>query len=162
MCCVYGESGAPLEEEEVKVLEAYFDALSDYLRPEGRKAIEREGVFVIDTDNEVVTPLIHEKECAFTVFENDIAYCAIEKAFNDGNIPLRKPVSCFLYPVRIKKYKDFDAVNLDYWNICRPAFLAGKEKNISLIDFLKEPLVLKYGEEWYEKLKVAARQLEKG
>ena len=113
MCCVEGDSGAPLEKEEIETLENDLNKILPYLRNEGRKVIEEQGVYVIDWDSEFVTPLVNEKECAYAIFEGEIAKCGIEKAYNDGVTSFRKPISCFLYPVRIQKLKHFDAVNYD-------------------------------------------------
>jgi len=161
MCCVEGDSGAPLEKKEIKILEKDLNKLLPYLRDEGRKVIEEQGVYIIDWDSDIVTPLVNEKECAYAIFDNGIAKCSIEKAYNDGIIGLRKPISCFLYPVRIQKLKQFDAVNYDKWDICKAATDNGKELNIPVFKFLKAPLSEKYGKEWYKQLKLVAKELEK-
>lgn len=161
MCCVEGDSGAPLEKKEVEVLEKTLNKILPYLREEGQQVISKKGVYVIDWDSDFVTPLINEKECAYVIFEKGIAKCAIEKAFNDGVISFRKPISCFLYPVRVQKLKHFDAVNYDKWDICKPAIALGKELNTPVFKFLKEPLSQKYGEEWFKQLKLVATELKK-
>ena len=155
-CCVHGDSGAPLEKEELTMLEADYPYIKSYLQAEGRKAIEQQGLSVIDADGDIVTPLIDSKECAFTIFENEIAFCGIERAWEDGLIKFRKPISCHLYPIRIKKYDSFDAVNYDKWEICSAACILGEKHKTAVYEFLKDPLIRKYGEEWYNELEMAA------
>ena len=158
-CCVYGESGAPLEEEEVYILKKIFPELKKFLRPEGILAIEKQGTFVVDEDKEKVTPLIGKMECSYAIFENGIARCGIEKAFEAGVITFRKPVSCHLYPVRIKKYEGFEAVNYDCWHVCDPARTNGKNLNIPVYVFVKDALIRKYGEEFTETLSQIAQDI---
>lgn len=160
-CCVEGDAGAPLEENEPPILEELYPYYKEYLTPEGIKAIKKHGFFVIDEDKEFLTPMVkRDKYCAYVYFDRDIAKCAIEKAYNEGKIKFRKPISCHLYPIRIKEMKDIDAVNYHEWHICKAACELGEKKNISVIRFLEEPLKRKYGEEWYEALK-AAEKLKK-
>ncbi len=160
ICCVEGDSGAPLDDDEKVILEEIYPKIKPYLTKEGIEEIEKQGLSVIDSDGDLVTPIIKEKECAFTVFENDLALCGIEKAFLDGKISYRKPISCSLYPIRIQKYAEFDAVNYDKWTICAPARDLGFKKGIPVYKFLKEPLIRKYGEEWYKELEYAAENLD--
>ena len=160
-CCVHGDSGAPLEENELRILKKIFPVIKPYLRNKGLKAIEEQGTYVIDKDKEFVTPLIDNKECAYTNFENGIARCAIELACNDKKISFQKPVSCYLYPVRIKKYNDFDAVNYDKWKICEPARELGNGLNIPVYKFLEDALIYKYGKEWFSKLSLIAANISK-
>jgi hypothetical protein len=128
------------------------------MTPAGIEAVERLGVFDTDFDNDKVTPLIgNSEDCAYAFSRKDIVYCAIEKAFNEGRISFRKPVSCHLYPVRITKYDGFEAVNYHSWDVCRDALKAGKQKAVPLYVFLKEPLLRKYGADWYEQLCRAAQ-----
>ncbi len=155
-CCVYGDSGAPLEKEEEELLKKHYLYIKAYLRPEGRKAIEQQGTSLIDSDGDLVTPLIDSKECAYTIFENDIAFCGIERAWEDGLIDFRKPISCHLYPVRIKEYDSFDAVNFHHWDICHAACTLGKKHKKAVYEFLRDPLIRKYGEDWYRELEMVA------
>ena len=161
MCCVEGDSGAPFEKEEIAILEKDLDKILPYLREEGKEVIEEKGVYVIDWDNDFVTPLVNEKECAYAIFEEGIAMCGIEKAYLDGVTTFRKPISCYLYPVRVQKLKRFDAVNYDKWDICQPARENGEKLNVSVFKFLKEPLTQKYGKDWYKQLTVVATELKK-
>ena len=151
-CCVQGDSGAPLEEEEIGILEDCVEAVKPYMTKEGKAAIRKNGVFDYDSDGDFVTTLVKGQECAFVYFENDIALCAIEKAYREGKISYYKPISCHLYPIRISQYKDFEAINYHQWDICDLALLKGKKEQIALYEFVKEPLIRKYGKEWYEQL----------
>ena len=153
MCCVHGESGAPLNDDEIAVLQKVYPKVKRYMSPKGVAAAERQGVFATDIDDEKVTPLVGDSEdCVFAFRENDVYYCAIEKAYINGDIEFRKPVSCHLYPIRITQYSAFDAVNYHQWDICQEALTHGKNTATPLCVFLKEPLVRKYGAEWYEEL----------
>lgn len=161
MCCVYGESGAPLEDEEVDVLKQIYVKIKPYMTQTGIDVVEEQGVYVTDFDNDKVTPLIgNTEDCAYAFSENGVVYCAIEKAYRNGEVNFRKPVSCHLYPVRITKYSDFEAVNYHQWNICREALQLGEKNGIPLYVFLKEPLIRKYGPEWYKQLCIAAGYLK--
>ena len=151
-CCIEGDAGAPLEEEEISLLEDYIDKIIPYMREAGVDVIKRTGVFDYDSSGEFVTPLINDRDCVFVYYENSIAKCAIEKAYEENKIDFQKPISCHLYPIRISNHKDFEAVNYHKWFICQPARTLGKKLNIPLYKFLKEPLIRKYGEDWYVKL----------
>ena len=155
-CCVHGDSGAPLDENETKVLDEIYPQIKPFMRKEGLEAIEEHGTSVIDSDGDKVTPLVKGRECAYVIFEGDVAKCAIEKAYESKVIGFKKPISCHLYPIRVVKYSDFEALNYHQWEICKPATLCGEKKGIPLYIYLKEPLVRKYGETWYEKLVIAA------
>ena len=161
ICCLEGDSGAPLEEKEIKILEKIFPKIKNYLTGESKKIIKKKGTWVIDEDGDKVTPLINKKECVYTIFENGIIKCAIEKAFLDGKTDFKKPISCYLYPLRITKYKDFDAVNYDKNDLCKSAVRLGNKKNIPLYAFLEKPLIRKYGEKWYEQLRYAGDNRDK-
>jgi len=159
MCCVYGESGAPLEDEEIAILREIYPKVKPYMTSAGIAVVEQQGVYDTDFDNENVTPLIgNSEDCAYSYRKKGIVHCAIEKAFTAGKIDFRKPVSCHLYPVRITKYEAFEAVNFNQWNICSEALNIGKKTTTPLYIFLKEPLIRKYGSEWYELLCQAAKQ----
>jgi len=159
-CCVLGDSGAPVDEKEKILLQEIFPSLKPFLSPEGIRAIEKQGTSVTDIDNERVTPLIEGKECAYAVFENEIARCGIEKAFLAGAVSFRKPLSCFLYPVRIKKYTRFEAVNYDNWSVCDPARSLGTSLQIPVYEFTAPALLQRYGEDWFQALKLAAKEVK--
>jgi hypothetical protein len=160
-CCVHGDSGAPLDDDEAEKLEKIYKKVKPYLNEKGIAAIEEQGTWLIDSDGDKVTPLVDgNKECAYTVFENGFALCGIEKAWKDGKVKFRKPISCHLYPVRITKYKKFEAVNYETWDICKPACACGTKLKVSVHRFVKDALVRKYGEEWWNALDAAAKELE--
>jgi hypothetical protein len=159
-CCVAGDSGAPLDEEEAAILDDIFDDVKPYMTAEGIEAVEEQGKFIVDTDGDLVTPLRDGKECAYTYFEKDgTAKCAIEKAFYDGKVNFLKPVSCHLYPVRITKYSSYDAVNFHEWDVCKPACSCGEKLDVKVYKFLQKPLIRKYGEEWFKQLELADKEL---
>jgi len=160
-CCVAGDAGAPLDEEEISILEDYLDKIKPYMSEKGREVIELLGVFDYDTDASYVTPLVDNEECAFVYFEDGISFCAIEKAWLEGKIPFQKPISCHLYPVRLSKVGDFTAVNYEKWGICKPALILGQEKGVPLYRFLKDPLIRRFGKKWYEKLVEEMEKKEK-
>ena len=151
-CCVEGDSGAPLLKEEEKTLDEIYEKVKPYMRKEGITEIENQGVAVYDLEGDLTTPLINNRECAFLVEENGINLCSIEKAFLDGKTDFKKPISCHLFPIRIKEYRDFDAVNYEEIKICKPACECGSKLEIPVYVFLKEPLIRKYGERFYKEL----------
>jgi hypothetical protein len=156
-CCIAGDYGAPLDKSELKEIEKYYPFVKPLLQERALKSIEEQGLYVKDDEGDWVTPLINgNEECAFTIFENGIAKCSFEKAYYDGQIPWKKPISCHLYPVRIKKLKNYDALNYDRWDVCAPACKLGKSLKVPVYQFLKESLTRKYGEEWYNELTIAA------
>lgn len=157
-CCVKGDAGAPLERDEVAVLNDIYRRVQPFLRPEGLRAIQEQGTSVNDPrDGEPVTPLVDGAECAYAIFDPDgTAKCGIEKAWEEGEVAFRKPVSCQLYPVRIQHYDDFDAVNYHTWKICSPACELGKSLQVPVYRFVREALIRKYGEAWFEQLELVA------
>jgi len=160
-CCLQGDSGAPLEENEAGMLEKIWPVLKTYMRPEGIKAVEQKGTSLVDADGDLVTPLIGNAECAYALYDEGIYLCAIERAWENRQISFRKPVSCHLFPIRIKRYKEFDAVNYEELKICRPARKKGLAEDIPVYSFLRDPLIRIYGGEWYEELLTAAREIKK-
>ena len=160
-CCRYGDSGAPLTNSEVHILDEIWPVVKEYLRPEGVRVIEETGTSVNDFENDKVTPLINNEECAYTVIRDNIFMCAFEKARKDGKILFQKPLSCHLFPVRIKQFSDFKAVNYQELPICSAALVKGKEESIFVYEFLKEPLIRAIGEEMYTELCIAAEEMRK-
>ncbi|HFX17573.1 MAG TPA: DUF3109 family protein [Flavobacteriales bacterium] len=159
ICCVEGDSGAPLLEEEKAILEQIFPIVKAYLTPQGIEAIEKHGKYVIDKDGDLTTPLINERECAYVTQTEDGTYlCGIEKAYHDKKIDWPKPISCHLYPIRVKDYPEFQAVNYNQWDICEPACELGKQLQVPLYKFLKEPLIRKFGEDWYKEIEIIDRE----
>ena len=152
-CCVEGDYGAPLEENELDILKRIYPKIKSYLTKEGISAIEEQGTHVVDPDGDYSTPVIDGRECAYAHYdEKGILKCGIEEAHKDGKIEFKKPISCHLYPIRITKKKDFEAVNYHKWHICSPACILGKQLQVPLYRFLKDPLIRKYGQQWYEEL----------
>lgn len=161
-CCVKGDAGAPLTEEEASILEDIYEDVKPYLRPEGIAAIEKVGKFYIDWDNEPVTTLVNGNECAYAIFDdNNTALCGIEKAYNDGKVNFKKPISCHLYPIRVAKLTEYEALNYNEWNICKPACECGNKLDIKVFRFLKEPIIRKWGEEFYNDLEKIDAELNK-
>lgn len=158
-CCVAGDSGAPLDKDELEVLESVVDKVKPYMTKKGLKAIEKSGAYVVDGDGDFTTTLVAPgEECAFVYFdEQNIAKCAIEKAYLEKKINWQKPISCHLYPIRIKKTKTYDAVNYDRWEVCKPACSCGEKLNVPVYKFLKTPLIRKYGNKWFKQLEQAAK-----
>ena len=159
-CCVEGESGAPLEDNETAILENILPHIRPMLSDKALKIIDKKGAWEIDCDGDKVTPIINGRECVYAYYdENKICKCAIEKAYIDGLIDFRKPVSCHLYPIRISKHNDFEAVNYHTWHICAPARELGNKLGTSLFRFLKEPIIRKYGEAFFHEMEEAEKVL---
>lgn len=158
-CCIDGDAGAPLLENEKDALEKYKKKILPLLTPGGKKAIVNDGVSYYDSDGDLVTSLIEGCNCAFSVFEeNGVCLCALEKGYREGLLPNLKPSSCFLYPVRLQQIGPMTAVNLHKWKICQCAEKNGKKLNVRAYQFLKEPLIRKFGNEWYEELESVAKE----
>ncbi|QTY26387.1 DUF3109 family protein [Flavobacterium sp. CS20] len=157
-CCVAGDAGAPIENHEKETLEKIYPKIKSGLRPEGQKAIEEPGTFVVSEFEGLETPLVNGKECAYVTFnEKGIALCGIEKAYREGKIDFKKPISCELYPVRVQKLSKFQAVNYHRWDICSPACALGKELQAPIYQFTKEALIKKFGQDWYDELEKIAQ-----
>ncbi|WP_121248474.1 DUF3109 family protein [Mucilaginibacter phyllosphaerae] len=152
-CCLEGDSGAPLNHDELEILADIYPKVKPYMTAKGIATIEREGTHVTDFEGDYTTPCVDvNKECAYVTWENGITKCAIEKAYEEGAVNWQKPISCHLYPIRITAYPEFDVLNYDRWNICSPACSFGDELQVKVHEFLKGPLIRKYGEDWYREL----------
>jgi hypothetical protein len=160
-CCIDGDAGAPLNEEETKILEEIYPKVKPYLRPEGIAAIEAQGTWVKGEDGDFETTLIEGKDCAYVIFDGETALCGIEQAYNEGIVSWKKPVSCHLYPIRVKDFTEFTAVNYDKWHICDDACTLGKELQVPVYKFVKEALIRRFGEDWYLELEKVALDLKK-
>ncbi|MBM1105384.1 DUF3109 family protein [Aurantibacter crassamenti] len=159
-CCIDGNAGAPLEDKETEILVDIYSRVKPFLRPEGIAAIEDQGAFVKGDDGEWETPLVNESECAYVIFdEKNITKCGIEEAYNQGAIPWKKPVSCHMYPVRVREYTELTAVNYHKWEICDPACSLGAELKVPIFKFVKEALIRKFGKVWYAELEKVAEEL---
>ncbi|MBX2841189.1 MAG: DUF3109 family protein [Flammeovirgaceae bacterium] len=154
-CCVEGDLGAPLEDEEKQKVKNIFNEVKPYLSKEGLAEIEKQGFFIKDEEGDFSTPTINNRECAYAIYdEKGILKCGMEQAFLDGKTKFRKPLSCHLYPIRVSKYEKYDALNYDQWEICSPACVNGKSLGVPIYKFLKDPLIRKYGEEWFKELEI--------
>ncbi len=153
ICCIEGDAGAPLEMEEIDILEESLDVIKPYMRQEGIEVIEKQGVFYMDEDNEPVTSLVKNGACAFVYFDkNNSTKCSIEKAHSEGKLDFKKPISCHLYPVRVTTLRNYEAVNFNQWDICSDACTLGTELNVKVYKFLKEPIIRKWGERFFTEL----------
>jgi hypothetical protein len=152
-CCVEGDSGAPLEDNELKILEDIYTQIEPYLSEEGKAVIRKEGLYTKDFEGDYVTPIIEGRECVYAIYDDKgMLKCGIEAAYLDGKTNFKKPISCHLYPIRITKYDQYHALNYDRWSICKDACTLGSELGVPVYKFLKEPLIRAYGEDWYRQL----------
>ncbi|OCK43516.1 hypothetical protein BA195_02100 [Tenacibaculum soleae] len=158
-CCIDGDAGAPLNKEETIILEDIYPKIKPFLRKEGIETIEKQGTWITSDFGELETPLINDADCAYVIFDDkNTALCAIEEAYNQGIVDWKKPVSCHLYPVRVKDYSEFSAVNYDKWEICDDACSLGKELQVPVYKFVKQALVRKFGQNWYDELELIAEK----
>ncbi len=162
-CCVDGDAGAPLENKELKEVDAVFTQVLPYLTNEGRQVINEVGKYIYDREFGWVTPTIGNGMCAYgMVDQQGIVKCGIEQAYNDKKIAWKKPISCHLFPIRIKKTKRTDLLNYEpRKGLCDPACALGKKLKVPVYQFLKEPLIRKYGEEFFQTLEATATHLSK-
>lgn len=160
MCCVDGDAGAPLDKEETKILDEIYPKIKPLLRKEAIKSIEQQGTWIETPYGEFETPLIDGKDCVYVIFDKKTALCGIEQAYNQGIINWKKPISCHLYPIRIKEFTEFISVNYDRWDICNPACNFGQELGVPVYKFVKEALIRKFGEDWYLELEQIAIALK--
>lgn len=152
-----GDSGAPLEDAELAELQKVLPEVWDDLSPKAKEIINKQGVAYIDDEGDTVTSIVNGKDCVFTCYDADgTCKCAIEKAYREGRVSFYKPISCHLYPVRVTRYRDFSAVNLHRWDVCKAAEVLGKRQGMRVYEFLKEPLVRKFGKVWYDALEQCA------
>ena len=152
-CCVEGDLGAPLEDNELPLMHEIQSAVSPYLTGEGKKAIEDQGPYILDEDGDYSTPTVSGRECAYSHYDSrGILKCGIEQAYLDGKTTFRKPISCHLYPIRVTKKRDLEAVNYHKWDVCSDACKLGQSLQVPLYKFLKDPLIRKYGVTWYDTL----------
>jgi hypothetical protein len=160
-CCIEGDSGAPLTPEEAKIIEQEYPLIKNYLPLKHQREIEKHGFSVIDSDGDLVTPLVNNRQCAYSYYnDKGILRCSIERLYSEGKTSFIKPLSCHLFPIRIKEYENFDAVNYEELDICKPGRILGELNHTRLYQFLKEPLIRKYGKEWYQELEIAAHYLD--
>lgn len=155
-CCIEGDAGAPITKAEYERLKRLTHQVWDNLLPQAQAEIDRSGVGYIDEEGDLVTSIVDGKNCVFTCYGPDgMCQCALEKAYREGKTDFRKPISCYLYPVRITEYPTFTAVNYHRWKICSAAEKKGRQLGIRLYQFLKGPLTERFGKEWYDELCMA-------
>lgn len=161
-CCEAGDLGAPLEESELPIIEKIFDKVKPYMSEKAREVAQKQGLYVLDSDGDFSTTTVEGKECIFAVQDTKGCWrCSIEKAYEAREIDFPKPISCHLYPIRITKYEHYEALNYHRWQICSSACELGKNLKIRLFEFLKAPLIRKYGIEWYRQLEKAVEERSK-
>ena len=152
-CCIEGDAGAPITPKEKEQIEAVLPKVWDYLLPRAQEEIKENGVSYRDPEGELVTSIIDGKNCVFSCYEpGGLCSCAFERAFREGLTTFRKPISCYLYPLRIKQYEGYAAVNYHRWKICKCAEVMGRKNGIRVYQFLKQPLIDRFGQEWYDEL----------
>ncbi len=161
-CCVEGDAGAPLEPEEVEKIEELLPIIWDDLAAEAREVIDKQGVAYTDCEGDLVTSIVNGKDCVFTCYDDKgCCFCAIEKAYREGKTRFLKPVSCHLYPIRVKDFGTFKGVNYNRWDVCKAAVLLGQKENLPVYKFLKEPLIRKFGAGWYAELETAVDEMKR-
>ncbi len=155
-CCIDGDAGAPITEEEYAKIKDILPLVWDDLLPRAKDEINENGIGYIDEEGDLVTQIIDGKNCVFTCYgENGMCLCAFEKAYREGRIDFYKPISCHLYPLRLREYPGFTAVSYHRWKICKTAEVLGRARGVRLYRFLREPLVRRFGQEWYDELEKA-------
>jgi hypothetical protein len=156
ICCVEGDAGAPLEIDEVDILEEEYPNYAPYMTAEGRAEVERQGFMVVDSDGEYTTPLVDNAACAYAFEEDGVTFCAIERAYREGKCSFLKPISCHLYPIRVKQFRNGSyGLNYHRWAVCSSARECGKKIGVPVYKALREPIVRRFGEEFYRSLECA-------
>lgn len=161
-CCIEGDAGCPVTEEELKVIEQILPDLKPHMTPEARKVVEEQGLSYLDPSGERVLSIVNGKDCIFARTDhNGWCYCLIEKAYNAGKIDFKKPVSCHLYPIRLTQVGEYTGLEYHRWDICHCARQKGKKLHLPLYQFLKEPLIRRFGQAWYDELELTANEWHK-
>ena len=160
-CCIEGDAGAPLELDEVAAIEEALPEVWNMLSASAQAVIDKQGVAYTDEEGDLVTSIVNNKDCVFTCYdEKGCCFCALEKAFRAGKTNFYKPISCHLYPIRLKKFGDTVALNYNRWDVCKLAVVKGKQLDLPVYRFLKEPLIRRFGEAWYAELESAVEELK--
>lgn len=160
ICCIEGNAGAPVTIDEVAEIEETLDIVWDELSPQAQSVIDRQGVAYTDEEGDLVTSIVAGKDCVFTCYDGDNCLCALEKVCREGRTSFPKPISCALYPIRAKQFSNgMVGLNYNRWNVCRDAVTLGKELDIPVYRFLKDPLIRRFGKEWYEQLETLAQEI---
>jgi len=160
ICCVEGDAGAPVSLDEIAEIESVVDDVWTDLTASAQAVIDKQGVAYTDREGDLVTSIVNGKDCVFTCYENGCCLCALERSYRSGKTKFVKPISCALYPIRVKEFGN-NLVGLNYhkWDICKDAVRKGRELNLPVYKFLEGPLIRRFGEEWYRELKEVAAQL---
>lgn len=159
-CCIEGDAGAPVTLDEVMQIEDALDAVRSDMSAAAQRVVERQGVAYTDVEGELVTSIVHGKDCVFTYHDNGCCMCALERAWREGRCRFMKPVSCALYPIREKRFSGgLMGLNLHHWAVCDAAFKRGRELKLPVYRFLREPLIRRFGEAWYKELEQVAAEL---
>lgn len=160
-CCVEGEAGAPVTLSEIGAIETALDSVWTGMSAGAQAVVDRQGVAYTDADGELVTSIVGGKDCVFTCHEGGVCLCLLEKAYREGRSEFCKPISCALYPIREKRLGN-GLVGLNYhrWSVCESARRRGNELGIHVYEFLKEPLIRRFGQEWYDELASTAAELK--
>jgi hypothetical protein len=160
-CCIEGDAGAPVELEEVAALEEALPVVWPMLSASAQAVIDRQGVVYTDEEGDLVTSIVNGKDCVFTCYgEDGTCYCALERAYREGKTSFYKPISCHLYPIRLKKVGDCMALNYNRWDVCKMAVVKGRQLDLPVYRFLKAPLIRRFGEAWYAELESAVEELK--
>ncbi len=161
-CCVEGDAGAPVTMDEIAEIEDALDVAWDHLSVQAQAVVDRQGVAYIDQTGELVTSIVNGKDCAFTCHDKGCCLCTFDNLYRQGKCSFQKPISCALYPIREKKLRNgIIALNYDRWDICRCGREKGKKIHLPLYRFLKEPLIRRFGEDWYAELEHTVEELKK-
>jgi len=161
VCCVEGDAGAPVTLDEIAGIEDALDTVWCDLSASAQAVIDKQGVAYTDKEGDLVTSIVRGKDCVFTCYDGDSCLCALEKAYRQGKTRFCKPVSCSLYPIREKNFGN-GVIGLNYnrWDICRDAVKKGQALGLPLYQFLKEPLIRRFGEDWYQELLDIVQELK--
>lgn len=152
-CCIEGDAGAPVTLDEIGEIEASLDAVWGDMSASAQAVVDAQGVACTDREGDLVTSIVHGRDCVFTCYEGGMCLCALERRHRSGDIGFCKPISCALYPIREKQFPDGTVgINYHRWRICKDAVAKGKELDLRLYQFLKEPLIRRFGKEWYDEL----------
>jgi hypothetical protein len=161
ICCVEGDAGAPLEIDEVDILEEEYENYAPYMTEQGRREVERQGFMVVDSDGDYTTPLVDNAACAYAFEENGVTFCAIERAYREGKCSFLKPISCHLYPIRVVQFRNGSyGLNYHRWAVCKSAVECGKKIGLPVYKALKEPIIRRFGESFYKSLECAEQMIK--
>jgi Protein of unknown function (DUF3109). len=161
-CCVEGDAGAPVTLDEIGGIEDSLDTVWEDMNASAQAIVDKQGVAYVDQEGDLVTSIVNGKDCVFTCYENGCCLCALERAFRAKKTDFVKPISCALYPIRVKEFKNGTVgINYNRWDVCKDAVVKGRELNLPVYKFLEGPLTRRFGAEWYAELCEVGEQLKK-